>query len=122
MQNIVALAAMVTLVAFLVWSGVRAWRARRPLAKWGGVVLAAALAVPLSGVSALTAAGIVRQHARSAPVPDLKVEATPERILRGRAVATDFARAVIRRAACCRVAAMSARIFRFRSAHSCQRI
>ena len=60
MQNIVALVAMVTLVAFLVWSGVRAWRAKRPLAKWGGVVLAATLAVPLSGVSALTVAGIVK--------------------------------------------------------------
>ena len=77
MQNDVALAAMVSLIAFLVWSGVRAWRAKRPVAKWGGVVLAVALALPLTGVSALTAAGIVKQHARSAPVPDLKVEATP---------------------------------------------
>jgi len=90
MQNYVALAAMVGLIAFLIWSGVRAWRAKRPVAKWGGVMLAAVLALPLSGVSALTAAGIVKQHARSAPVPDLKVEATPEQVARGRAVADGF--------------------------------
>lgn len=90
MQNIVALIAMAALIAFLVWSGVRALRARNLLVKWGGVVLAATLAVALSGVSALTAAGIVKQHSRSAPVPDLEVEVTPERIARGRAVADGF--------------------------------
>jgi mono/diheme cytochrome c family protein len=90
MQNIVALVAMVGFIVFLVWSGVHAWRARHPLVKWGGAALAATLALPLSGVSALTAAGIVRQHTRSAPVPDLKIEATPERVARGRAVADGF--------------------------------
>jgi len=35
-------------------------------------------------------AGLVKQHARSAPVPDLKVEATPVRIARGKAVADGF--------------------------------
>ncbi|MBP1094826.1 c-type cytochrome [Bradyrhizobium diazoefficiens] len=90
MQNIVALIAMVAFIVLLVWSGACALRAQNPLVKWGGVVLAAALTVPLSGVSALTAAGIVKQHARSAPVPDLQVEATPERIARGRAVADGF--------------------------------
>ena len=90
MHNIVALVAMVTVIALLVWSGVCALRAKHSLVKWGGVLLAATLAVALSGVSALTATGIVRQHARSAPVPDVRVEATPERIARGRAVADGF--------------------------------
>lgn len=90
MLNIVALVAMLTAVALLVWSGARALRAKHSLVKWGGVLLAAVLAVALSGVSALTATGIVRQHSRSAPVPDLKVETTPERIARGRAVADGF--------------------------------
>lgn len=90
MQDIVALAAMVALIAILVWLGVRALRANHLLVKCGGVVLAATLAIALSGVSALTATGIVKQHTRSAPVPDLKVEATPERIARGRAVADGF--------------------------------
>jgi mono/diheme cytochrome c family protein len=90
MQDIVALAAMVALIALLVWLGVRALRADHVVVKWGGVGLAAMLAVTLSGVSGLTAAGIVKQHARSAPVPDLKIEATPERIARGRAIADGF--------------------------------
>ena len=77
-------------IAFLVWLGVRASRAKSALAKWGGMVLTAMLAIALSGVSALTAVGIVRQHARSAPVPDLKIEATPDQIARGRAVADGF--------------------------------
>ena len=55
MQDIVALAAMVAFVAFLVWLGVRALRADHLLVKWGGVVLAVALAIAMSGVSALTA-------------------------------------------------------------------
>ena len=63
MQNDVALAAMVGLIAFLVWSGVRAWRAKRPLARWGGVVLATTLAVPLSGVSASFGTSVRLVHA-----------------------------------------------------------
>ena len=34
--------------------------------------------------------GMVKQHARKAPVPDLTVEATPERIARGKALADSF--------------------------------
>jgi mono/diheme cytochrome c family protein len=52
--------------------------------------LAAVLAVAVSSVSALTIAGMVKQDARSAPVPDLKVEATPERIARGKALVDGF--------------------------------
>ncbi|MBR0784872.1 c-type cytochrome [Bradyrhizobium iriomotense] len=90
MQNIVALAAMVAVVVLLVWSGVRAWQTKNSLLKWCGVVLAALPAIALSGASALMAAGIVKQHSRSAPIPHLEVEATPERIARGRAVADSF--------------------------------
>ena len=47
---------------------------------------AAVLAVTVSFAAALTIVGTVKQHARSAPVPDLKIETTPERIARGKAV------------------------------------
>ena len=90
MQNILVLIAMTALIVILVWLGVRARRAKHALAKWGGVVLAGALVAPLFGVGALTAAGIVKQHARSAPIPGLEVEATPERIARGRAISNGF--------------------------------
>src|SRR5258707_9861381 len=52
--------------------------------------LAAVLVVAVSSVAALTIVGMVKQHARRAPVPDLKVEATPERIARGKALVDGF--------------------------------
>ena len=89
MANIVALIAM---VAHRV-SGL-ARRSRLPVeicsGEWSGMGLAAILAILVFGVAALTAVGIVRQHARSAPVPNVKVEATPEQIARGKAVTDSF--------------------------------
>jgi mono/diheme cytochrome c family protein len=90
MIKILGLVEMVATAALLIWSGFRAWRVRNRFLKWGGVALAAVLAVAVSSVSALTIAGMVKQHARSAPVPDLKVEATPERIARGKALVDGF--------------------------------
>lgn len=90
MQNIVILIVLIVLAALLVWSGFRALRVKRRFLKWSGVGLAALLAVAVSSVSALTAAGLVKQHARSAPVPNLKVELSAERITRGKAVVDSF--------------------------------
>ncbi|MBW7975113.1 c-type cytochrome [Bradyrhizobium sp. BR 10289] len=90
MQDVVALATMVALIALLVWLGVRALQAHYRVVRWGGVGLVAVLAIAVSGFGALTAVGIVKQHTRSAPVPDLKVEATPQQIARGRAIADGF--------------------------------
>ena len=58
--------------------------------KWTSVGIAALLTIPLSSVSALTIVGMVKQHTRRALVPDLRVEATPERIARGKARADSF--------------------------------
>ena len=58
--------------------------------KWTSVGIAALLTIPLSSVSALTIVGMVKQHTRRALVPDLRVEATPERIARGKALADSF--------------------------------
>ena len=90
MQNIIALITLFAIVALLIRSGFVAWRARSGLSKWGGVALAAVLALAVSTVSALTIAGLAKQRARNAPVPTLNVEATPERIVRGKAVADGF--------------------------------
>jgi mono/diheme cytochrome c family protein len=48
------------------------------------------LAMAASFAVALTIVGMVKHRARSAPGPDLKVEATPERIARGQAVVDGF--------------------------------
>src|SRR5262245_56919829 len=90
MQNIIGLVAVIAVLALLTWSGFRARRMRNRLLNWGSVVLAAVLAVAVASAGALTAAGMVKQHTRSAPLPDLKVDATPERIARGKALADGF--------------------------------
>src|SRR6202048_692688 len=90
MQNIICLIALIAIAALLTWSGFRGWRVRNSFLKWGGLGLAPALAVTVSSVSALLIAGMLKQHARSAPIPDLKVEATPDRIARGKALVDGF--------------------------------
>ena len=90
MPNIVSLILLVALAAFLVWIGWRALQVRSRVLRWSGVGLAAVLTILVSSVSALTAIGLVKQHARSAPLPSVKVELTPERLARGKAVTDSF--------------------------------
>jgi mono/diheme cytochrome c family protein len=89
-ENIVILIVLIAIAALLIWSGVHACRIQNRFLKWGGVGFAAVLAVVVSSVNALTIAGMIKQHGRRAPVPDLKVEATPERIARGKGLADGF--------------------------------
>jgi hypothetical protein len=86
------LLSMIAAAALLVWSGLCAWRGSNRFLKWGGVGLAAMLVVAVSCVAALTIVGMVRQHARGAPVLDLKVEAT--RSNRARSSSRDEWRAI----------------------------
>jgi len=90
MENIIILTVLIVIAASLIWSGVRAYRIQNRYLKWAGVGFAAVLAIVVSSVNALTIAGMVKQRSRSAPVPDLKVEATPEQIARGKALADGF--------------------------------
>src|SRR5262249_15469022 len=90
MAEILGLATMLAAATSLAWSGVRAWRIKNRLVKWCGMGLAAVLTVAVSFVAVLTIVGTVKQHARSAPVPHLDVETTPERIARGKAVVDGF--------------------------------
>jgi hypothetical protein len=90
MWNIVALMALIAVVVLLIRSGAYSWRAKSGFLKWSGVGIAALLTIPVTSVSALTIVGMTKQHARRAPVPDLRVEATPERIVRGKALADNF--------------------------------
>jgi hypothetical protein len=81
--DIISLILLVALAAFMVWIGWRALQVQSRVLRWSGVGLAAVLTILVSSVSALTATGLVKQHARSAPLPSVKVELTPERIARG---------------------------------------
>jgi hypothetical protein len=78
MLNIIGLAMLIVIAALLIWSGFRTWRVRSSFLKWGGAGLAAVLAVAVSYASVLTIAGMVKQHARRALVPDLKAGDGPQ--------------------------------------------
>ncbi|RZN30134.1 c-type cytochrome [Bradyrhizobium sp. Leo121] len=84
MQNIVALVALIAIAALLAWSGFRTWRVKNRIIKWGGASLLALLSVAVLSASALTSLGMIKQHSRSAPIPDIKVAATPELVARGK--------------------------------------
>lgn len=90
MQNIIGLLASIAVAALLVWLGFRTRRFKNPVLKWSGAGLLALLAVAVSSASAITAVGMIKQHNRSALVPDIKVGATPELIERGKAVSDGF--------------------------------
>jgi mono/diheme cytochrome c family protein len=90
MLNFLSLVVLIVIASLLIWSSIRAWRQENRFLKWGGTGLAALLAAAVSLASVLTFAGLLKLHARSAQVPDLKIEATPERIARGKAVVDGF--------------------------------
>jgi len=90
MLNFLGLATLVATAALLVWSSVRAWRAKNNFVKWAGAGLASVLSITVIVVSVITAAGLYKLHSRSAPAPDLKVAATPEQIRRGQAISDGF--------------------------------
>ena len=90
MRDFVGLIVLIAIAALLIWLAFRVCRVRNSMLKWSGVVLAAVLAVAVSSVSALTITGMVKEHVRRAPIPDLNIETTPERIARGKAVVDGF--------------------------------
>jgi mono/diheme cytochrome c family protein len=90
MLNILGLMILIVAAVLLAWSSIRAWRQKNAFLKWAGAGLAALLAAVVSCASVLTAAGVLKQYGRSAPIPDLKVAGTPEQIQRGKAIANGF--------------------------------
>ncbi len=78
------------IAAMLAWSGVRAWRSKNQFLKWGGAGSACLLALVVSVGIGLLGGGLLKLNARTAPVPALKVAATPGQIQRGRAIADSF--------------------------------
>jgi mono/diheme cytochrome c family protein len=88
--NLLWPAIFIGLAAVLTYLCARAARSKRRFLKWGGAGLAGlgAAAFALLGLVALM--GVDRLQARRAPVPNLKVVATPERVHRGQAIASAF--------------------------------
>lgn len=90
MLDLLSLAMLIATAALLVWSGLRAWRAKNGFLKWGGAGLAALLSTAATVVSVIMIVGLAELHARSAPTLDLKVAGTPEQIQRGQAISNGF--------------------------------
>src|SRR4051812_37748579 len=87
MQNIVELLALIAVAAVLAWSGFRSWHAETRVIEWGGSGLLAVLSAVAFVVGTLMSLGMIKQHSRSAPIPNIKVLATPELLARGRGIA-----------------------------------
>jgi mono/diheme cytochrome c family protein len=90
MPVVMALIFLVAAAVLLIWSGRRAWRLKNGLLRWLGVGLSGLLSIVAFTLSALTVAGYYRLHARSAPVPTMKLIGTPAQIQRGEAIANSF--------------------------------
>ena len=90
MPNDISLVILIVTSALLVWAGIRAWRIDNALLRWSGVCSAGLLATAVSLLSVLTVVGLLRLHARSAPVPNLTIAGTPAQIQRGQAIDSSF--------------------------------
>jgi cytochrome c553 len=90
MFDLLGLAMLITIAELLAWSTLRAWRAKNNFLKWGGAGLAALLSAAVTLASTIMIVGLFKLHARSAPIPDLKVAGTPEQIRRGQAISNGF--------------------------------
>ncbi|MDI4237012.1 c-type cytochrome [Bradyrhizobium sp. Arg237L] len=83
-------AALVVIAGLLACSGIRGWRSKKPIVKWGGAGLAALVSVIAISISVLLTIGLFKLHARSAPGVDLKIAGTAEQIRRGQTIADSF--------------------------------
>ena len=90
--SLLGLLAFALVAAFFVWLVTRAWRARRPVLRWLGVVPAALFALLFTALTVLAAIGLYRLQApHTNPVAVVQVAGTPEQIARGERFASGCA-------------------------------
>jgi mono/diheme cytochrome c family protein len=90
MLELIEPAMSIVIAGLLVWSGIRCWRSKNPIFKWGGAGLAALASVIAVSIGVLLTLGLFKLHARSAPGMDVKVARTTEQIRRGQAISDSF--------------------------------
>jgi mono/diheme cytochrome c family protein len=90
MSNIIILLTLITVAVLLLWLSNRAWRIKNVFLRWSGASSAGILATASLLVCLVAVIGLYKQHIRSAPVPDLKVEGSLEQLQRGQAIADTF--------------------------------
>jgi mono/diheme cytochrome c family protein len=90
MQDLIWSLLLVAVATSLFWLSIRARRLDNHLLKWSGTVTTAALAAVAWGFLVLAIAGSIKQHSRSAPVPEVRIEGTADQVLRGQAIVDSF--------------------------------
>jgi mono/diheme cytochrome c family protein len=90
MSNMIPFLLLIAAAVFLAWLTNRARRIHHRPGKWSAVSAAAVLTVIAWSLCALTLAGMIKQHNRTAPVPTVKIAATPEQVRHGEALAAGF--------------------------------
>jgi len=90
MQNVIGWLLLLSAAIVLVWLSVSARRIGNRWLKWSAIVAASALAAVVWGFLVLAIAGTVKQHARSATIPEIRVAGTPDQVLRGQAIVDSF--------------------------------
>jgi mono/diheme cytochrome c family protein len=90
MQDLLCSLLLVSVAIFLVWLSIRARRVGNRLLRWSGIVSSAALAAVAWGFLVLAIAGSIKQHSRSAPVPEVRIVGTADQLRRGAAIVDSF--------------------------------
>src|ERR1700676_3855715 len=90
MLELLGPAMSITTAALLAQSSLRSWRAENKFLKWGGTVLSALYSGAVSLISVIMLVGLIKLHARSAPVSELKVAGMPEQIALSNAISNRF--------------------------------
>jgi len=90
MQNVIGWLLLLSAAVVLVWLSASARRIANRWLKWSAIVAASALAAVVWGFLVLAIAGTVKQHARSAAIPEIRVAGTPDQVLRGQAIVDSF--------------------------------
>jgi mono/diheme cytochrome c family protein len=90
MLDIVSLVLLVAAALLFVRLAQRAWRTRSRLLRCTTLTLTGLSALIAGTLAVLLVIGLVRMDARNAPLPQLQVAGTPERIERGKAIVSTF--------------------------------
>ena len=90
MPAVIGMTLLIAICVALIWLTRRAWRLKSPWIRWSVVGLASLSATVAAVLVGLAISGLSRAHARTAPVPDLKITGTAAQIQRGQAIVDSF--------------------------------
>ena len=90
MRNLIMFAALLAAAALFAWLSLRLRAVHSLLLRWLGIGAAGLVTLTLVLIGGAAAAGFYKQSSLSAPVPELRVEGSDDKIQRGRAIADSF--------------------------------